>query len=241
MTMKQTVLITGAAKRLGASIAYFLAKEGWEVMLHYNHSRDDAVKLSEKLKEEFRGREFPLIQGDLSNVDAVMSLIERLPNSVESLQALVNNASIFDPGAIDETSPDFLRKQMAVNFEAPFFLMQAFKNTFGKGSIVNMLDTKIGKNEGSHAAYLLAKKSLAELTRMAAISFAPEIRVNGVAPGPVLPPPRKSADYLQEVIDKTPLRRQVDTFDIAASVSFLLNNPSVTGQIVYCDSGSHLT
>lgn len=238
--MIRTVLITGAAKRVGAAIAKFLAREGWEVVLHYNHSKDDAEQLSRELKHEHPERTFPILQCDLANHDAVLSLFGHLPDDVKKIDALVNNASVFDPGTIDETSPVFLRKEMSINFDAPFFLMQAFKNIYGEGCIVNMLDTAIMKNEGSHAAYLLAKKSLANLTNMAALSFSPDIRVNGVAPGPVLPPARKSPDYLKDVVAKTPLKKQVDVDDIAASVSFLLNNPSVTGQIIFCDSGAHL-
>ncbi len=238
--MNPTVLITGAARRVGAAIARFLADEGWEVVLHYNHSRDEAMQLSGELRQLYPERKFPLVQCDLSNTDAVLAIFNRLPDGVEKLDALINNASTFNSGGIQETSPEFLRKEMAVNFEAPFFLIQGFVNTFGMGVIVNMLDTKVVKNEGTHAAYLLAKKNLAALTRMAAMEFAPNVRVNGVAPGPVLPPPRKGNDYLRAVIEKTPLKRQVDVEDIAASVSFLLNNPSVTGQVVFCDSGSHL-
>ncbi len=125
--------------------------------------------------------------------------------------------------------------------DSPFnFLIQNFKNFFGKVAIVNLLDAKIEKNEGAHTAYILAKKSLAELTRMAALAFAPHIRINAIAPGPVLRPRGKNDNYLKQVVDHTPLKRQVDTDDIAMSVSFLLNNPSVTGQILFCDSGSHL-
>ncbi|MDI3520707.1 MAG: pteridine reductase [Anaerophaga sp.] len=238
--MKQTVLITGSAKRVGAAITRFLAAEGWEVVLHYNHSRDEALGLSKELKENYGDREFPVIQCDLSNIDAVLSLFGRLPEGIDRLHALVNNASTFHSGSIEETSPSFLRKEMAVNFEAPFFLLQSFRNSFNSGCVVNMLDAKITTNEASHAAYLLAKKNLEALTRMAALSFAPGIRVNAVAPGPVLPPSRKSDDYLKHVVDRTPLKRRVDTSDIAASVSFLLNSSSVTGQIIYCDSGLHL-
>lgn len=238
--MKKVAFVTGSAKRIGAAISEYLASEGWEVVLHYNHSREDVEQLSQKLKEKYPERSFPVFQCDLSVPDAVLSAFNRLPGGIERIDALVNNASIFDAGKIDDTSLPFLRKQMMVNFEAPFLLMQTFKNQFGQGSVVNLLDTKIVKNEGTHAAYLLAKKNLAELTRMAALDFAPEIRVNGVSPGPVLPPPRKGADYLVDVIEKTPLKKQVDVNDIAYSVSFLLNNPSVTGQIIFCDSGSHL-
>jgi NAD(P)-dependent dehydrogenase (short-subunit alcohol dehydrogenase family) len=238
--MKPTVLITGSAKRVGAAIARFLASTGWEVVLHYNYSRDEALGLSKELKEIYSDRSFPVIQCDLSNIDAVLSLFGRLPEGIERLHALVNNAGTFHSGTIEETSPSFLQKEMGVNFQAPFFLLQSFRSFFNDGCIINMLDAKIATNEASHAAYLLAKKNLEALTKMAALSFAPSIRVNAVAPGPVLPPPRKSDEYLKHVIDKTPLKHKVDTADIAASVSFLLNNSSVTGQIIYCDSGLHL-
>lgn len=238
--MKRTVMITGSARRVGAGIARLLASEGWEIVLHYNHSRNEAVELSEELQKEYPDRQFPVIQCDLSTQDTVLSVFKQLPDSISQVDALVNNASTFNAGRIIETTPAFYRKEMAVNFEAPFFLIQAFVKAYGKGAVVNMLDTKVVKNEGGNAAYLLAKKSLAEFTRMAALDFAPDIRVNGVAPGPVLPPPGREDNYLKDVIEQTPLKKQVPVNDIAASVSFLLNNPSVTGQILFCDSGSHL-
>ncbi|MGQ1891859.1 SDR family oxidoreductase [Thermophagus sp. OGC60D27] len=238
--MRRIVLITGAAKRLGATLSRSLAAEGWDVVLHYNYSRDEAHALSAELKSKYADRDFPVVQCDLSNTDAVLSLFERLPEGYEVLDALINNASTFNSGTIEETSPAFLRKEMEVNFEAPFYLLQSFKNSFEKGCIVNILDTKITTNEASHAAYLLAKKNLASLTQMAALSFAPDFRVNAVAPGPVLAPPRKSDDYLMKVVGKTPLKKRVELSDIASSVSFLLNTSSVTGQIIFCDSGLHL-
>jgi NAD(P)-dependent dehydrogenase (short-subunit alcohol dehydrogenase family) len=238
--MTPTVIITGAAKRIGAALARSLAAEGWDVVLHYNYSRDEAKALAKELKSRYMGRNFPVVQCDLSNTDAVLSFFERLPSGNEKPMALINNASTFNAGSIEETSPALLRKEMEVNFDAPFFLLQSFKNSFEKGTIINILDTKITSNEGSHAAYLLAKKNLAALTKMAALAFSPDVRVNAVAPGPVLAPARKSEDYLVEKAGNTPLRRKVELSDIAASVSFLLNTPSITGQIIYCDSGLHL-
>ncbi len=235
-----TALVTGAAKRVGAAISKALAFAGWEVILHYHNSRKEVSRLSESLKKQYRDRNFPFVQCDLSNPDAVLSFFSQLPDGLV-VDALINNASIFDPGTIEETSLGFLRKEMLVNFEAPFFLMQTFKNSFGKGAVVNMLDTKILKNEGTHAAYLLAKKNLAEATKMAALSFAPEIRINAVAPGPVLPPPGKNEDYFDKIVKETPLKIKTNLDDITQSVLFLLNNTSVTGQIVFCDSGLHLT
>ena len=238
--MRKTVLITGAAKRLGAALSRSLADQGWEVVLHYNSSRDDAYALSQELKVKYPDRIFPVLQCDLSNADADISLFERLPEGIKELDALINNASTFNTGTIEDTSPGLLRKEMQINFEAPFYLLQSFKNSFERGCIINILDTKISTNEASHAAYLLAKKNLAALTSMAALSFAPDFRVNAVAPGPVLSPPRKNDDYLMGIAEKTPLKKKVELSDLASSVSFLLNTSSVTGQILFCDSGLHL-
>ncbi len=238
--MRPIVLVTGAAKRVGAAISRHLADEGWSVVLHHNRSDEEALQLAAQLKKKYPGQDFSTVQCDLSNTGEVLLLFEKPAFKGLELNALVNNASIFMPGTLEELSPTFLKQQMGVNFEAPLFLMQAFMKTFGRGSVVNLLDTAITGNSDTHAAYLLAKKNLEALTRMAALAWAPAIRVNGVAPGPVLPPPGKGQEHLKKVIDKTPLKRQVDVIDIAQTVSFLLNNPSITGQVIFCDSGAHL-
>ncbi len=238
--MEKFVLVTGAAKRIGAAISHHLAAEGWSVLIHYNSSNKEALKLATQLKAAYPKQEFPTIQCNLSNMDEVLQMFKNTTLERIELKALINNASIFSPGSITDITPDFLAQQMGVNFEAPLFLMQAFKNNSGNGNIVNMLDTNIVKNMETHAAYLMAKKNLEALTQMAALAWAPHIRVNGIAPGPVLPPPGEDQKHLEKVIDNTPLKQQVDTKDIAQTVSFLLNNPSITGQIIFCDSGAHL-
>ncbi len=238
--MKRVVLVTGAAKRLGAAISCHLAEEGWSVVLHYHQSREEAEQLATQLKEHFPGQDFWTLKGDLSNVQEVMGLLDHRSVKGLEIMALVNNASVFVPGSLEELSTDFLKEQMDVNFVAPLFLMQAFKKRFRSGSVVNLLDTNIVNNSDTHAAYLLAKKGLESLTQMAALAWAPSFRVNGVAPGPVLPPPGEGADHLAQVVAKTPLKRQVDTQEIARTVSFLLNNPSITGQVIFCDGGAHL-
>ncbi len=238
--MSSVVLVTGAAKRVGAAISYHLAAEGWSVVLHYNNSSEEALKLATQLKMEYPEQDFPTVRCDLSNIGDVLLLFENPSIKSMGLNALVNNASIFKSGTLEELSPAFLKQQMSINFEAPLFLMQAFKKTFGRGSVVNLLDTAITGNSDVHAAYLLAKKNMEALTHMAALAWAPDIRVNGVAPGPVLPPPGKGQEHLKKVIEKTPLKRQVGIIDIAQTVSFLLNNPSITGQTIFCDSGAHL-
>lgn len=238
--MNKFVLVTGAAKRIGAAISHHLAAEGWSVLIHYNSSNEEALKLATELKANNPEQEFPTIQCDLSNMQEVMHLFEKPVIKEMDLTALINNASIFTPGNIEDITPDFLSQQMGVNFQAPLFLMQAFKKHSGNGNIINMLDTNVVKNMETHAAYLLAKKNLEALTQMAALAWAPSIRVNGISPGPVLPPPGEDQEHLKKVINNTPLKRQVGTTEIAQTVSFLLNNPSITGQILFCDSGAHL-
>ncbi len=238
--MSPVVLVTGAAKRVGAAISRHLAHEGWGVVLHYHHSQEEVLELASQLGSEFPHQNFWTLQCDLSNMEKVTTLFDHSSIQGVELTALVNNASVFTPGCLEDISPDFLKKQMDVNFSAPLFLMQAFKQRFPLGSVVNLLDTNVVNHIDTHAAYLLAKKALESLTKMAALAWAPAFRVNGVAPGPVLPPPGKGVEHLDQVIAKTPLKRQVGTLDIAQSVSFLLNNPSITGQVIFCDSGAHL-
>ncbi len=236
-----TVLITGAAKRVGKALAELFAARDWEVVIHYNHSEEAALDLSLGLQNKYPDRHFPIVRADLSDGDKFVALLmDKLPAPIKGLDALINCASVFEPSSVAETDYHLLRQQMAVNFEAPFMLMQAFYQLHGSGAIVNILDTRIVNNSWSHAAYSLSKKALMELTRMAALEWAPGVRVNGVAPGPVLPPPDKDAAHLKKVAADTPLKKVVGLNDLAESVWFLIANSAITGQIIFCDSGAHL-
>lgn len=230
------VLITGSAKRLGKALAYYYAAKGWEVVLHFNSSISEAQLLSDELHAKYPERLFPLFQANLNEVVECEGLIDK----IDHLDVLINNASVFESGLLFETNEDLFRDQMAVNFNAPFFLMKKFYNKFKRGVIVNILDTRITSNDSSYGAYSLAKKSLMNLTKMAAIEWAPFVRVNAVAPGPVLPPDGKDANHFYKVIDETPLKKQVDIQNLCESVYFLTLNDDVTGQILFCDGGAHL-
>jgi pteridine reductase len=239
--MVQTVLITGAAKRIGRSIAERFAAEGWEVILHFNSSRKEAEFLSEDLRAKYPGRLFPIVQADLTqSTEAIVKLLDKLPEGIITLDCLINNASVFDPGLLGETDYQLLRQQMSVNFETPFLLMQKFCSRFGKGNIVNILDTRVVNNDSSYGAYSLSKKALMQATKMAALEWAPFVRVNGLAPGPVLPPPGKDASSLNAVIADTPLKKAAGLDNLTDSVYFLVSNSAVTGQVIFCDSGAHL-
>ncbi|GAO30274.1 SDR family oxidoreductase [Geofilum rubicundum] len=236
-----TVLITGAAKRVGKALTELFAARGWEVIIHYHTSERAARDLSLSLQKKYDSRHFPVVQADLSNpVQSVEMLLKQLPQPLAGLDALINNASVFDASTLAETDYDLWRRQMLVNFETPFMLMQAFYKMFGKGAVVNVLDTRIVNNDSSHAAYSLSKKALTQLTQMAALEWAPDVRVNGVAPGPVLPPPGRDSVYFEKVAADTPLKRVVGLDSLAESVWFLVANSAITGQVIYCDSGAHL-
>lgn len=231
-----TVLITGGAMRVGKELSRYFAGKGWEVVIHYNNSSTAALALSDELKTQYPDRSFPAIKADLGDI----SVCENLMNTIGQLDALINNASLFEPGLLSTTDEVLYRKQIAVNFDAPFFLMKGFYNRFKKGVVVNMLDTRVTNNDSSYGAYSLAKKSLLQLTKMAAAEWAPTVRVNAVAPGPVLPPEGKDSSYFYKVVDATPLKKQVSIDNLCKSVYFLCENDDVTGQVLFCDGGAHL-
>lgn len=234
------IVITGAAKRVGKALAEFFADRDWEVGLHYNRSEKEAEDLARRLQQRFPHRHFPLLPCDLSDPEAVARFWDQWPGELPFPEVLVSSASVFEPASLAETDQDLWRRQFQVNFEAPFVLMQELHKRGSGGSMLNILDTRITNAQSSHAAYSLSKKALAELTRMAALEWAPAWRVNGVAPGPVLPPPGKDAAYLQKVAEAAPLQRPVALEELMEAVWFLVTNRAVTGQIVFCDSGAHL-
>lgn len=239
--MAQTVLITGAAVRVGKSLAEFFASKGYNVILHCNSNYDAALELSSSLSQTYPHALFPIVTVDLSYpIDAANQLFHTLPKGISTVDVLINNASVFEASKLKETSYELYRRQMVINLDAPFFLMQAFYNRFKSGSIVNILDTRITNHNSSHAAYTLAKKALMHLTQMAALEWAPSVRVNAIAPGPVLPPPGDDISHLHRVAESTPLKSTVSLDNLADSAYFLVSNRSVTGQIIFCDSGAHL-
>ncbi|WP_026473193.1 SDR family oxidoreductase [Alkaliflexus imshenetskii] len=239
--MSQTVLITGAAVRVGKALAELFAFRGYNVILHCNSNFDAAKVLASGLSEKYPQALFPVVKADLSNpIAAAQQLFDTLPEGISSIDVLINNASVFEAAQLSETPYELYRRQMVINLDAPFFLMQAFYNRFKSGCIINILDTRVTNHNSSHAAYAIAKKALMHLTQMAALEWAPDVRVNAVAPGPVLPPPGADNSHLQRVSENTPLKSTVSLDNLADSAYFLVSNSSVTGQIIFCDSGAHL-
>ena len=157
------------------------------------------------------------------------------------LRVLVNSASAYTQATIARTTAAIFDEQFNINLRAPFFLTQAFAEQVEQGHVINIIDNKIAFNQYEYAAYLLAKKTLVEFTRMAALEFAPRIAVNGVAPGVVLPAGTRSEEYIAWRIQGIPLRRQGSTEDITGAILYLLGSRFVTGQVLVVDGGESLT
>lgn len=232
-------LITGGAKRIGREIAISLAHKGYDIALHYHTSAQDAHRTADDIRR--LGRTCVLLEADLADIEQVLALMPATLQALPHCGLLINNASVFDRCEFLETTGDLFNRQMDVNFRAPFFLAHDFAKRVGKGHIINLLDTKIAKTSLPYFAYSLSKKALAEFTKMAAKALAPNIRVNGICPGPMLPPEGQDMDYLLKLAPTVPLGHVGDPQIVASAVQYLVENEYVTGQWLFVDGGQHLT
>lgn len=247
MTPRQdrpVALITGAARRVGAVIARTLHAAGYDLALHYRHSVDEARALAEELQAS-RARSVLPVQADLAAPAAPASSIESVVAHYGRLDALVNNASAFFPTPVGDATQAQWETLFASNARAPFFLSQAALPALreARGSIVNLVDIYAERPLADHPLYCMAKAALAAMTRSLALDLAPEIRVNGVAPGAVMwPNDGKPYDDQQAMLARTPLKRAGTPEDVAATVLWLLRDaPFVTGQIIRVDGGRTLS
>ncbi len=236
--MAGTALITGGAKRIGRAVALALADRGFDIALHYGRSEDAAREAAGEI--EARGRRCRLFQCNLADFGEVRGLVPAVTKTCPDLSLLVNNASLFERARLAETDEDLYDRQFAVNLKAPFFLSRDFARHAGAGQIINLVDQRITRSAPAHMAYTLTKKALAAFTEMAARDLAPEIRVNGVCPGLILPPPGKTASHLSPLVERVPLRRRGSVDDIVATVLYLVESEYVTGQLLFVDGGEHI-
>ncbi len=236
--MKKAALVTGGAKRIGRNLCLGLAQKGYDIVLHYNHSRDDAEEVKRLIEEV--GQSCFLIQADLGNTDYLETMIQKSFEFSPDLTVLINNASVFDPGDFLETETAFLDLQFNINFKAPFILTREFARNTKEGIVINILDRRIDQTPDDYFAYTLSKKALAAFTRMAAKALAPGIRVNGICPGPILPPDGKDQSYMETMAESNPLKRTGSPDDILNAILFQIDNQFITGDFVYVDGGEHL-
>jgi len=231
-TSNKWALVTGSARRIGRAIALELATHGWNIVVHYHHSADDAATLAKEIMA--LGRQAALAEIDLAETEHVARLIPSLAKELGHLSVLVNNASLFEQDAHD---PDGHRHR-AVNAEAPRILSEQFYQQIPAdetGAIVNLLDGVPA--EKGFQAYMKSKNVLQSLTLDMAKRFAPIVRVNGVAPGPVVPSARQTPEHFLAQREATLLKTCITPDDIARAAYFLLTSPAITGEILHVDGG----
>ncbi len=236
--MSSAALITGGAKRIGRSISMELARMGYDIAIHYNSSYKEAADARSEVERS--GVKCEIFRSDLSELSGISSLIDEVVSRFPGLNVLINNASMFrEIRFADVTEQDF-KADFNVNFKAPFFLCQDFARNVSSGLIVNMLDSRISKVHNAHFVYNLSKKSLHQLTLMLAKELGPDIRVNAICPGPILPASGDDPDKFREIVSKIPLEKSGDTVYINQAVRYLVTNEFTTGEVLFVDGGQHL-
>lgn len=240
---RPVVLVTGAARRIGAAIARRLHGAGYDVALHCRNSWDELESLAAELEASRRDSTVSL-QADLADADCLPELVDAALSRFGRLDGLVNNASAFHPTPLGTITPAQWDDLFAANARAPLFLAQAAAPHLAArgGAIVNLVDIYAERPLAGHAVYCMAKAALAMATRALAVELAPQVRVNGIAPGAVLwPDGGKHASERQQLLDRTPLARTGTPEDVADAVLWLLRDaPFTTGEILRVDGGRSL-
>ena len=236
--MSNTAIITGGSKRIGRSIALTLADMGYDIALHYNNSKKDALTAQGMIRKN--GVKCEIFKSDLSDPSQASGLIKNVQKKMMGLNLLVNNASIFkEKRFLDVKEKDF-DNEFNINLKSPFFLSLQFAKSVKGGMIINLLDARVSKVHTAHFVYNLTKKSLMHLTLMLAKELGPEIRVNAICPGPILPSSGENVNQLKKIAAKTPLKKIGDTSYINSGVKYLVENKFITGEMLFIDGGQHL-
>jgi pteridine reductase len=236
----QLVLVTGAAHRIGRAIAVALARNGYAIGLHYLTSEKAALQTAREIEEI--GMPAIPVQADLRDPNQIDRLFQELSGLPYPLTGLVNSAAIMPVSRLDDLSVELWDEIFAINLRAAWLCSQKAAHLIQprNGWIINITDAGTSKVWKQHAAYNLSKSALNTLTRLLARTYAPQIRVNAVAPGLILPPSEMPAETWQKLIQRLPLSKIGKPEDIAQTVLFLVNNPVITGQIISVDAGYQL-
>lgn len=235
------MLVTGAGHRLGRIIALDFANRGWRVGIHYRASSADALDLVAEI--ERRGGKAAAFAADFACVDALAPLFEACAEKLGAPTCLINNAARFEWDTIATLDGETWQAHLDVNLRAPIFLTQAFARTLPEGpegNVINLIDQKILRLDPEHFSYTIAKAALWTATQTMAQALAPRIRVNAIAPGPVLKSQGQSQTEFERECRSTLLHRAVSADDVTAAIRFLLDTKSITGQMIALDAGQHL-
>ena len=240
--MSRCVLVTGAAKRIGAEIVRTLHAAGYRIVLHFRGAQSAALDLREELNQQ-RPESVEILQADLRNFGQFPSLVERSISIFGRIDCLINNASVFYPTRVDQVTESEWDEMFECNLKAPFFLSLAFAPELNKrnGSVINLSDIHGLRPLKGYSIYSLSKAGLNAMTHSLARELAPSIRVNAVAPGAILWPENEmDEDDRAGILSKIALARSGTPEDIGKTVLFLLESPYLTGQIIAVDGGRGL-
>ena len=242
MSKKNNILITGGSKRIGKEISLAVANNENNIIIHYHKSLKEASKLKESVEK--LGSQCAVIKCDLSKKKSVEGLIKRANKFFGPVNHLINNASVFENDNINNFTIDSWNKHMNINLYAPLKLSQDVRKLLpakSKGHIINILDQNVIKPEISFLSYSLSKATLYSATKILAKSFAPNIRVNAIGPGPTIKNVNQSSRHFDKSVKKTLLKIGSPPEEIARTVKFLLESRSITGQFILVDGGEHLS
>ena len=234
------IIITGGATRIGAAIARKLSGPNIEILIHYNKSKLKAEKLKKELSNE--GTKVYLVKGDLSKEKDVNKIVKFAKSKLKYFDCLINNASLFENDKLENFTTDSWGQHLRTNLRTPALLSKEFAKNVRKGNnnIINIIDQRVFKLTPYFFSYTVSKTGLYTLTKTSAMSLAPNVRVNAIAPGPTIKNQRQSEKHFKKQYLATPLKRQVGVEQICNAVDFFIKNISITGQVLAIDSGQNL-
>jgi NAD(P)-dependent dehydrogenase (short-subunit alcohol dehydrogenase family) len=234
------IIITGGATRIGAAIAKKLSGPNKEILIHFNKSKTKAEILKKQLEKN--NTKVYLVKGDLSKEKDINKILKFAKSKLNYFDCLINNASLFENDKLDNFTKNSWDKHINTNLKAPALLSKGFSKNIKKGNnnIINIIDQRVFKLTPFFFSYTLSKTGLYTLTKTSAMSLSPNVRVNGIAPGPTIKNIRQSEKHFKKQYLATPLKRQVDVNEICNAVDFFIKNRSITGQVLAIDSGQNM-
>jgi NAD(P)-dependent dehydrogenase (short-subunit alcohol dehydrogenase family) len=237
----KTALVTGSARRIGRRTVLELARRGARIAVHYRSSEADALRTVREIEE--LGVEAGLFRADLTRPEAPETLVDAVLRRFDSLDILVNNASVFGVGTLEASTPGLWDEQMGTNARAPFFIARAAARTMlgqARGKIINVADPAGEAIWTAYFPYSVSKAALLAVTRGLARALAPNVQVNAVAPGPVEFPEDYTDRQKRVAIDRTLLKRAGSPEDVVRAIVFLIENDYITGEVLHVDGGRHI-
>ena len=238
----KNLLITGAATRVGKAIALHFAKKGWNIALHYFRSSSKAKELKKIIEQNWV--KVALIKADLKNPKQIEKIVPLAKKKLGAIDCLVNNAALFEKDDISNFTTKSWNDHFNINLLAPTILTKQFAQQASKktvSNIINIIDQRIFNLTPFFMSYTMSKSGLQTLTKTTAMRLGPNIKVNAIAPGPTIKSKRQTDRHFRNQVKSTLLEKSVRLEDICDTVEFLINNNSITGQIVAVDSGQNLS